>query len=549
MAAVAKPTYQKPPRSPAFRAKSPTPGHNNVLAPPSATASQERHEYAAQHPTHAITPFIQAPSIDAYFIKNQLIGEGGYGKVYTATNRKNGEPRALKIMDRRKLSEKAKAMVVHEKEVLRRVSHPSIVKLHQCVMTDTEVCFELDLMRTDLFEYIVDQKKSHGGKGMDEDAVAWVTAQLLSSVAYLHENNIVHRDIKPENILINSPADIKLADFGLAKVVEGPPSRNTPMGTSYYIAPEIIRSIEMQSTVPQTTTRDDVKAVDIWACGIVVAFMLSGKPPFIGQIRTAPERRALLNNIDRGVMFHNDLWSGVSEEGKDLVACLLERDTSKRITAQQALNHRFFETFGEKKYAKMYAHIPPRLGDEAEPIIIGDNSVSVRDDLGETWRAVTMNECHSDGRFNTPTLASKHAVTFESKLALDGPSEDDTSLATGHPNQLPSSNHSRNANNSPHHSHYESASCGRVAPPASHNGSFAFMAVASCKKNEKDEEYRNLKIMLDEIHDEMLEDGDSSANSGDFSKDARKEVYSPLSCPEVRQKKKVSLPGQKARKP
>lgn len=544
--------YPRPPRSPAIRSKSPA---------PTTTTPQAPSLPLPQVFSHSVTPFIESSTVDDLFVKNELIGEGGYGRVYTAINRKNGERRALKIMDRKKLSEKAKAMVIHEKEVLRRVSHPSIVRLHQCVMTNLEVCFELDLMRTDLFEYIVDHKKSHGGKGMDEDAVAWIMAQLLSAVAYLHDNNIVHRDIKPENILVNSPADIKLADFGLAKVIEGSASRNTPMGTSYYIAPEIIRSIEMQSTVAHTTTRDDVKAVDIWACGIVLAFMLSGKPPFIGQIRTQAERRALLNNIDRGVMFHSDLWKNVSEHGKDLVACLLERDTSKRITAKGALGHPFFEHFGEKKYAKHYAHIPPRVSEDVvEPIFIGDNSTSVRDDFGGTQRAVTIVESLRD-RFNTPKMASSQKNTisaFESAFdTMDYENDhndafEDIRRPSQH-DEVSSDHHHHprsgkpSSSNTSDHGYNNPLALGVVAPPVSHNGSFAFMAAKSTK-NDKDDEYRNLKIMLDEIHDEMLEDGDSGAESGDFSRH-NGVVYSPLSPrPEVRQKKKINLPGQKPRK-
>lgn len=551
MNSVAQPSisHSRPPRSPAICGKSPAPASSEALP-------QLFH--------HSVTPFIESSTIEDLFVKNNLIGEGGYGRVYTAINKENGEKRALKIMDRKKLSEKAKTMVIHEKEVLRRVSHPSIVKLHRCIMTNAEVCFELDLMRTDLFEFIVDHKKTHGSGGMNEDAVAWVMAQLLSAVAYLHDNNIVHRDIKPENILVNSPADIKLADFGLAKVVEGHAGRNTPMGTSYYIAPEIIRSIEMQSTVPHTTTRDDVKAVDIWACGIVLAFMLSGKPPFIGQIRTQAERRALLNNIDRGVMFHSESWKNVSDFGKDLVACLLERDTSKRITAKVALSHPFFDHFGEKKYARHYAHIPPRISDEIEPIFIGDESVSVRDDFGGTVRAVTLVESHRD-HFNTPTLTSshrppqpdfdsiesghRHVAEYKSCADAFGNSQDRDSVSTpaetqsSHPDSSNQSQHSCNAEDSD----AMASRVGVVAPPASHNGSFAFM-VAKRTKNDKDEEYRNLKIMLDEIHDEMLEDGDSGAESGDFSKNID-QVYSPLSPrPDVRQKKKINLPGQKPRK-
>lgn len=79
---------------------------------------------------------------------------------------------------------------------------------------------------------------------------------------------------------------VKLADFGLAKLVLEWDVQSTPCGTSFYIAPEVIRGIEMQGAKPLCTNKRLVKSVDVWSAGIVFFLLLSGRPPFHGQVKT-----------------------------------------------------------------------------------------------------------------------------------------------------------------------------------------------------------------------------------------------------------------------
>ena len=290
------------------------------------------------------SPAIRLPSITDKYILNEaaLKGTGGFSRVIVGTEKTpTASKRAIKVMAKADLQGKKKMeMVTHEKEILRRTRHNNIIYLHECVETDTQVFMVLDLMETDLFEYIKKAKK------LTERDAAHVMRGLMRAVAYLHANNIVHRDIKPENILINTPEDIKLADFGLAKLIHGGSDfvANTPCGTSFYIAPEIIKGIEREGPKPQVTTRENLKFVDVWSSGIVLYILLSGRPPFVGQIRTKQERQQLLSKIDKGVLFPDTYWDGISEEAKDLVLRMLTLDTDKRITAVEALRHPFLAT-------------------------------------------------------------------------------------------------------------------------------------------------------------------------------------------------------------
>lgn len=314
-----------------------------------------------------------------------LLGKGGFSEVLAVRHIPSGEMRALKVMNREALVGKKGEMVAHEKEILRRTCHPNIVTLYETIQNPEKVYFALDLMNEDLFEFIVRNKR------VNEALTRKIMFYLLSGVNYLHEQSVVHRDIKPENLLINVlykgdgsdgagesdagdgsdsfenippnqmpnvneldqnkvDVEIKLADFGLAKVVMEWDVRSTPCGTSFYIAPEIIRGIESQGAKPLCTNQRLVKSVDIWSSGVVLYVLLSGRPPFHGQVKTGEERRALLRKIDHGVLFNPDHgWNDISGEAKDLILRMLDQDTARRISAAEALQHPFFTAHGFTK--------------------------------------------------------------------------------------------------------------------------------------------------------------------------------------------------------
>jgi calcium-dependent protein kinase len=149
--------------------------------------------------------------------------------------------------------------------------------------------------------------------------------QAFYALCYLHNNKICHRDIKPENFLLfkeNDDSYIKLIDFGMAKRVSRNEVMNSPNGTPYYIAPEVLKG-------SYTTQCDN------WSMGVVMYIMLSGKPPFGGR-----SNKEIIDNVLKGTYnFNGSVWQAISSNAKSLISQLIERQADMRLTAEEAYNH------------------------------------------------------------------------------------------------------------------------------------------------------------------------------------------------------------------
>eukprot|EP01060_Flectonema_neradi_P032296 TRINITY_DN5105_c0_g1_i1.p1 TRINITY_DN5105_c0_g1~~TRINITY_DN5105_c0_g1_i1.p1 ORF type:complete len:404 (+),score=78.46 TRINITY_DN5105_c0_g1_i1:66-1214(+) len=288
------------------------------------------------------SPVCRLGSIEEEFDINEdtLLGEGGFAKVVIGKRKSDNIDMAVKVMERSELKGKKYLMMCQEREILRFAKHPNIVRLHKCVETEERIYMIMEKMDTDLYEYLKAKNT------ISENDTSKIIGSILKGVCYLHDNCIVHRDVKPENILLKQSPDsgvleVRIADFGIAKVIESHNVNATPIGTSYYMAPEVIRGIQLLGLNPRKTTRDELKYLDIWSTGVVTYICISAAPPFYGTLRTSDDREFLLNKINSGILFPESKWGGVSDSAKDFIATMLSVDTSKRATARSALQHPF----------------------------------------------------------------------------------------------------------------------------------------------------------------------------------------------------------------
>ncbi|TKS88464.1 Serine/threonine-protein kinase DCLK3 [Collichthys lucidus] len=251
----------------------------------------------------------------------RVVGDGNFAVVRECCRRDNGQPLAMKVIERSKLIGR-EHMMQNELSLLGSLCHPRIVRLFAHHHTQTHSYLVMELVSGgDLFEAINER-----GKFSEEEAGLMVS-DVSEALNYIHCKSIVHRDLKPENLLIEHIAAgicrLKLGDFGLAMVVTEPVF--TICGTPTYVAPEILYE-----------TGYGV-AVDVWALGVILYVLLSGFPPFRSRDRNQEE---LFQLIKQGQLhFLSPYWDPISEEAKGLVRALLQPDPTVRLTAEQTLLH------------------------------------------------------------------------------------------------------------------------------------------------------------------------------------------------------------------
>jgi len=259
------------------------------------------------------------------FEVGETLGTGHFSKVKLGTDKKTGAKVAIKIIV--KPTGSKIAMLKAEVDILTKCDHPNVVKMHKCYETDKILYLVLELLTGgELFDTIIAK-----GHYSEADARA-VTRTLLDSIKYLHSLGIAHRDLKPENILLKDKSDaaaIKITDFGLSKIFADDAAAEVVMktacGTPGYVAPEVLGHEAYSSQV------------DLWSIGVIVYILLCGFPPFYGD-----NDAQMFKRIKAGqYKFLAPYWDPISADAKDFVKNLLIVDPRKRMTAAEALNHRW----------------------------------------------------------------------------------------------------------------------------------------------------------------------------------------------------------------
>ncbi|XP_035493708.2 serine/threonine-protein kinase DCLK2 isoform X3 [Scophthalmus maximus] len=265
--------------------------------------------------------YLPASTILEKYQVGKVIGDGNFAVVKECVERSTGKEFALKIIDKAKCIGK-EHLIENEVAVLRKVKHPNIIMLVEELDTASELYLVMELVKGgDLFDAITSSTKY-----TERDASVMIY-NLAGALKYLHGMNIVHRDIKPENLLVFEYPDgaksLKLGDFGLATVVEGP--LHTVCGTPTYVAPEII-----------SESGYGLK-VDIWAAGVINYILLCGFPPFRSESNLQEDLfdQILLGRLD----FPSPYWDNITDSAKELIGKMLQVNVEARYTAQDVLSH------------------------------------------------------------------------------------------------------------------------------------------------------------------------------------------------------------------
>ena len=265
----------------------------------------------------------------------KTLGDGSFGVVFCAINIQTGMKIAMKQIEKLKENVIDDLEIKNEINILKKLDHPNIVKIYEFYNTKKNYFLITEYYKYgELYNYL---KFSY-----NETQIAVLFYQVFSGLCYLHENNILHRDLKLENIMIsdiekdiNTGIDyfwIKIIDFGTAKIFKKSKNEKAVVGSSYYIAPEVLKQKYNEKC-------------DTWSIGVIMYMIIVGKAPFDGE-----NDEEILENIKTGVYdYKNKKLLSTSKECQDLISKLLEVDTKKRLSAKEALNHIFFKNFHGRK--------------------------------------------------------------------------------------------------------------------------------------------------------------------------------------------------------
>jgi serine/threonine protein kinase len=338
--------------------------------------------------------YIQKGDTIENYQKIKRIGKGSYGSVFKVMKKNTNLIRAMKVIP--KNFQKDNDEILREINILKNLDHPNVMKIYEFFEDDKNYYLIQEFCDGGDLDTILNGKKIYC-----EFLVKFIMYQVLLAINYLHSNNIVHQDIKKKNITIitldedkknlklepkdimkqfiklkteqfeyNNPIstnddvfirinedkeaqeelkkskglknlskkvkeylndlskrEVKVIDFGEALfMVQKKRYIDDISGTINYLSPELIRG-------------QMIKELDEWACGVLMYYLLVGHPPFDGktedEIFDAIQRQPLDLNIEE--------LKNVSNECKDLISKLLERDVKKRIKAKNALEHNFFK--------------------------------------------------------------------------------------------------------------------------------------------------------------------------------------------------------------
>ncbi|CAL8074196.1 unnamed protein product [Calicophoron daubneyi] len=288
-----------------------------------------------------------------------FIGEGAYGMVVAAYDTKRQEKVAIK-----KTSPFGHPTfcqrTYRELKILLGFSHENIIDIKNVLLVGNkledlqDVYIIQTLMDTDLCKLLKSQRIS-------KEHICYFLYQALRGLKYIHSANVLHRDLKPSNLLINANCDLKICDFGLARVHD-PDHDHRGLLTEYvatrwYRAPEIMLN-----------SKGYTKSIDIWSIGCILGEMLSSRPLFPGKhyvdqltlilgVLGYPKHEDqawIVNDKARNFVekFKNssgkawkDIYPNADDKALDLLNRLLTFNPNTRITVEEALAHPYLECY------------------------------------------------------------------------------------------------------------------------------------------------------------------------------------------------------------
>ncbi|XP_071633238.1 serine/threonine-protein kinase D3 isoform X3 [Temnothorax longispinosus] len=257
---------------------------------------------------------------------DEVLGSGQFGIVYGGVHRKSGRAVAIKVIDKLRFPTKQEAQLKNEVAILQNLSHSGVVNLERMFETTERIFVVMEKLKGDMLEMILSSERGR----LSERITKFLVTQILVALKHLHSKNIVHCDLKPENVLLSSDTDftqVKLCDFGFARIIGEKSFRRSVVGTPAYLAPEVLRN------------KGYNRSLDMWSVGVIIYVSLSGTFPF-------NEEEDINEQIQNAAfMYPPTPWKEVSSDAIDLINNLLQVKQRKRYTVDRSLQHVWLQDY------------------------------------------------------------------------------------------------------------------------------------------------------------------------------------------------------------
>jgi len=289
---------------------------------------------------------------------DEPMSHGAYGMVCSADDEEDDEKVAVKKIEGVFEHITIAKRTLRELRILRHLQHENLMQVKNIFMVGSSIDFQelyvvSELMETDLASTL------RSSQQLTDDHCQFFLYQILRGMKYVHSAQVIHRDLKPRNLLVNSNCDLKICDFGLARVRFADKEWVCPMTeyvcTRWYRAPEVLCS-----------WTDYSGAIDIWSIGCILAELQTRKPLFPGhstqnqldqiiELLGSPQAQELMKiPNDKCRKFIKSLpnnagkkfaeaFCGMTKEAQDVLRKMLRWDPDSRITVDEAITHPYLD--------------------------------------------------------------------------------------------------------------------------------------------------------------------------------------------------------------
>ncbi|PQO30804.1 serine/threonine-protein kinase [Blastopirellula marina] len=255
------------------------------------------------------------------YVIHETLGRGGMGTVYVGVDERTGDRAAIKVLSGGSNRGGARERFEREIETLKTLKHPNIVRLYGYGEEPAGMFYAMELVEGHSLAELIQRKKEYTWREAFEVGLA-----VAQGLKHAHDFGVIHRDVKPANILIDNDGNVKISDFGIARLfgATGVTADGGIIGTADFMAPE-------QAFGEPVSPRSD-----LYSLGAVIYAMLAKQPPF--RARSVTEALDKLRHSDPPPI--DRLCEGVPEEAADIIHRLLEKRPRDRFPTATAVIRR-----------------------------------------------------------------------------------------------------------------------------------------------------------------------------------------------------------------